>query len=177
MPITGCGNNTARLYTSSQGRFYSHRGSREPPPPTHTAASAVERLMVLDAVLAERQIEWLGTEHDKVGTSTLGGEFHRPHCGMTFRSGTSATVRYFTDKLPIGISADGRHHVFLYLATRPMPLEFRLFVERHAEICCGTLPEWTPTTVGSPTSDQCRRRYQQGISRARRRGPARADGR
>ena len=51
------------------------------------------------------------------------------------------TIRYFPDKLPIGIGADGRTHVFLYLVNRPTPVDFRAFLHRHVELL-RALPEW-----------------------------------
>jgi hypothetical protein len=105
----------------------------------------VERLMVLDAVLADRTFSWLGTEQDKrvyfmkeLRGRVEVGEF--PH--LTFTSGARRTVRYFPDKLPIGIEASCTDHVFLYLVTRPVPLDFRLFLFRHAEVL-RALTRWT----------------------------------
>jgi hypothetical protein len=97
----------------------------------------VERLMVLDAVLADRTFTWLGTEVDKRSyfIRRLQGrvalrEF--PH--LTFGRGAEAKHRYFPDKLPIGIQADRTNHVLLYLITSPVPMDFRLFLLRHSEL-------------------------------------------
>src|SRR5262249_37403057 len=49
--------------------------------------------------------------------------------------------RYFPDKLPIGLDRDGRC-TFVYLVTRALPIDFRAFLERHAELWRG-LPQWT----------------------------------
>src|SRR4029434_6484979 len=38
------------------------------------------------------------------------------------------------DKLPIGVTADGRTHVFLYLANRAPPVDFRASLHRHVEL-------------------------------------------
>ena len=51
-------------------------------------------------------------------------------------------MRYFPDKLPVGVGRDGRTHVFLYLVAHSTPMEFRLFLERHAELL-RSLPAWT----------------------------------
>jgi hypothetical protein len=51
-------------------------------------------------------------------------------------------VRYFPDKLPIGIDPDGEGYRFLYLVTRPGPIDFRAFLERHAELL-RALRTWT----------------------------------
>jgi len=62
-----------------------------------------------------------------------------PH--LTFRSGDQETVRYFPDKLPIGLHTDGRH-VFTYLVNRPSPVDFRAFLHRHTDLL-RALPAWT----------------------------------
>ncbi|MPZ20588.1 MAG: hypothetical protein GEV06_22130 [Luteitalea sp.] len=97
---------------------------------------AIERLMILDGVLADRALTWLGTERDKrsyfvrrVGDRVEPHEYPR----LVFGKAPNTTIRYFPDKLPIGIEPYGWRHVFLYLATNPMPMDFRLFLLRHAE--------------------------------------------
>jgi hypothetical protein len=50
---------------------------------------------------------------------------HYPH--VTYAAAASATTRYFPDKLPIGIEKNGySRHVFLYLVTRNVPVDFRM---------------------------------------------------
>jgi hypothetical protein len=106
----------------------------------------VERLMLLDAVLADTRYTWLGTEQDKLAYFTLGlktrlQKDEYPH--LVFGEGDHHTVRYFPDKLPIGVEGDGGwRHVFLYLVTRDVPADFRMFLHRHAELL-RALPEWT----------------------------------
>jgi hypothetical protein len=98
----------------------------------------IERLMILDAVLADRRHTWLGTEQDKVAYfKTTLGDRCRPEDlpRITFGESDHKTVRYFPDKLPIGLERDyGPRHVFLYLVTRDVPADFRMFVFRHAEL-------------------------------------------
>ena len=105
----------------------------------------VERLMVLDAVLADPIFTWLGTEFDKrsyftrrLGERVTLDEFPR----LTFGVGATARHRYFPDKLPIGISDRDEDHVFVYLVTSPVPMDFRLFLLRHAELL-RSLCRWT----------------------------------
>jgi hypothetical protein len=105
----------------------------------------VERLMILDAVLADRTFMWLGTEVDKrryfhrlLGQQLKQDEY--PH--LSFGSGDTIRRRLFPDKLPIGIERDWREHVFVYLVTKPVPIDFRLFVYRHAELL-RWVPRWT----------------------------------
>jgi hypothetical protein len=105
---------------------------------------AVERLMVLDAVLASSDMTWLATERDKLAhfTLLLKSRVDRdelPH--LTFGTSASKTVRYFPDKLPIGVDADGRTHVFTYLVNRDVPVDFRPFLHRHAPLL-RALPRW-----------------------------------
>ncbi len=63
-----------------------------------TLARAIERLMVLDAVLADPSLTWLATEREKVAHFTGDGvpRHHLP--ALTFRSADDETVRYFPDK-------------------------------------------------------------------------------
>jgi hypothetical protein len=105
----------------------------------------VERLMVLDAVVTDRTVHWLGTEFDKrsyfvrrLQDRVELREFPR----LTFGTGATATHRYFPDKLPIGIQRDRVEHVFLYLMASPVPMDFRLFLLRHAELL-RPLTQWT----------------------------------
>jgi hypothetical protein len=113
-----------------------------------TMGRMVERLMVLDAVLADRRYTWLGTEQDKVAyfRSTfeqrgIGTEPCLPH--LIFGTGAKKVVRYFPDKMPVGLERDhGRRHVFLYLVTSDVPAGFRMFLFRHADLL-GTVPQWT----------------------------------
>jgi hypothetical protein len=138
-----CGHHKARLYHVHYKPLY--RAIGEPDNrhrrPT-TLARAVERLMVLDAVLADRDQTWLATEQEKQTYFTLTHHVPRrdlPH--LTFRAEDAETVRYFPDKLPIAVTPDGRTHVFLYLVTRDLPIDFRAFLERHAELL-RALPAW-----------------------------------
>jgi hypothetical protein len=106
---------------------------------------AVERLMLLDAVLAGDKITWLATEREKVAhfTVLLHGRLDReelPH--LVFGTDTSKTIRYFPDKLPIGVHNESRAHVFTYLANRSTPVDFRPFLRRHADLF-RALPRWT----------------------------------
>jgi hypothetical protein len=61
---------------------------------------------------------------------------------ITFGSGKASTRRYFPDKLPIGIRPNGDDHVLIYLITKPIPDDFRVFLQRHAALL-GLLRRWT----------------------------------
>jgi hypothetical protein len=99
-------------------------------------ARLVERLMILDAVLADRTVTWLGTEADKIAyikrIDWPPDMLEVPQ--LTFGSESTRIVRYFPDKLPIGIDGFPIEHVLLYLVTNPDPDDFRLFLGRHAQL-------------------------------------------
>ena len=106
----------------------------------------VERLMLLDAVLADHRYGWLGTEQDKRTYFREALERELPddwYPHLTFHSGADMTIRFFPDKMPIGVPLRGeRRHVFLYLATRDIPMDFRVFLLRHADLL-KAVDEWT----------------------------------
>ncbi|MGH9158551.1 MAG: hypothetical protein ACRD2X_00985 [Vicinamibacteraceae bacterium] len=141
-----CAHGRARLFHLHHRGLYEaigepHNRYRRPTP----LARAIERLMLLDAVLGSPDVTWLATERDKLAHFTL--RLHTrlrreelPH--LTFSNGRTTTVRYFPDKLPIGIQAEDQTHVFVYLVTRPVPVDFRPFLTRHAELL-RALPRWT----------------------------------
>lgn len=98
--------------------------------------------MVLDAVLGDRGRVWLATEEDKLAHFTVAREIQRHELPLlTFRSEDKETIRYFPDKLPIGVDREGAY-TFLYVVTREGPIEFRAFLERHSELL-RTLKPWT----------------------------------
>jgi hypothetical protein len=140
--VRRCGHNRARLYHIQYKPLYQAIGE---PDNRHrrtaTLARAIERLMLLDAVIAERDRMWLATEHEKLSHFTLTHRIPRRDLPMlTFRADDAETDRYFPDKLPIAIHGDG--YAFLYLLTRDVPVDFRAFLERHAELF-RALPRWT----------------------------------
>jgi hypothetical protein len=102
--------------------------------------------MLLDAVLADRRHGWLGTEQDKRTYFREALEYELPddrYPHLTFGAGTAKTRRFFPDKLPIGVPRRGEErHVFLYLATREVPSDFRMFLLTHADLLTG-VDEWT----------------------------------
>jgi hypothetical protein len=111
---------------------------------------AIERLMVLDGVLAERRHRWLATEREKIAHFIRVTRLSRselPH--ISFGVQPDETVRYFAEKLPIGIDPDGRRHVFIYLVTRRLPIDFRVFLHRYGNLL-RTLPAWTVRVLVPP---------------------------
>ena len=138
-----CGHHKARLYHIHYKPLYRAIGEpnnrhRRPTP----LPRAIERLMLLDAVLADRERTWLATEQDKLAYFTLTHRVPRQDLpSLTFRAADAETVRYFPEKLPIGLDPDGRTHIFLYLLTQDVPIDFRGFLERHGEVL-RALPAW-----------------------------------
>ena len=133
-----CAHRRARIFHLHHRALYQavgepHSRFRKPTP----IGAAIERLMILDAVLGCPSVSWLATERDKLAhfsrllTSRLRQE-DMPH--LAFGNGVETCVRYFPDKLPIGIADDGREHIFGYLVTRAAPVDFRAFLLRHAEL-------------------------------------------
>ena len=55
-----------------------------------------------------------------------------PH--LLFGDGPEKSVRYFPDKLPIGIQPFADNLVLVYLVTTPSPMDFRLFLRRHTPL-------------------------------------------
>ena len=110
-----CRNNSARLFHIHYKPLYAAIGEpdnrhRKPTP----LPRAIERLMVLDAVLADRGRTWLATEQDKLTHFTLTHRIPRQDLpSLTFRSEDTETVRYFPDKLPIGVDREGGVHLRL----------------------------------------------------------------
>jgi hypothetical protein len=141
-----CGSNRAWIYHVHHKALYGAIG--EPNNRYRRPAflgRAVERLMILDAILLDRTRTWLATEREKVAhfSVRLQGQLKRDELpSLTFRGKTASTVRYFPDKLPIGVDATGDHYVFLYLVTRAVPIDFRAFLHRHAELFLA-LRAWT----------------------------------
>lgn len=110
-----------------------------------TIERAIERLMVLDGVLADRSVTWLGSEREKrrhfkqrLGDHLRDDEYPR----LVFGTRPNVTVRYFPHKLPIGYDGDHRRHVFMYLARSASPMDFRVFILRHLELL-NALGFWT----------------------------------
>ena len=100
----------------------------------------IERVMLLDAVLDERDF-WLGPSMDKRRhfMRHLGDRLEtRDYPHLLFGDGPGRRLRYFPDKLPIGMQPDADPHVFVYLVTHPSPMDFRLFLLRHRPCsgCC-----------------------------------------
>jgi hypothetical protein len=145
-----CRHNRARIYHVNQRALYAAIGEaesrlRKPVTLNH----AIQRLMVLDAIVEDPDLVWLGTAEEKSThlTTLLRIEpADLPH--ISTGGGDARTVRYFPDRLPIGIHPAGRG-VVVYVVTDPWLDEFRLFLLRHAGLLRG-LPAWTFRIVVPP---------------------------
>ena len=105
-------------------------------------ARAIERLIVLDGVLAAPDLHWLATAAEKTAyfTQTTGlAADALPR--LRFGTDASTVVRAFPDRLPIGVCFDGRTHCLLYGITQEAPLDFRAFLHRHHALL-RALPAW-----------------------------------
>ncbi len=105
--------------------------------------------MVLDAIVEDPDLVWLGTAEEKAAHLTALTRIEPadlPH--VTVGEGDARTVRYFPDRLPIGIHLAGRG-VVVYVVTDPWLDDFRVFLERHAALL-RALPAWTLRIVVPP---------------------------
>jgi hypothetical protein len=100
-----------------------------------SAGRIVERLMLLDAVLADHEINWLATRAEKAAhfatVRRCVAVEREPH-----QSGNTASAEPGdppADKLPIGVDTTGRS-VFLYLVRPSARDDFRWFLQRHADL-------------------------------------------
>ncbi len=142
-----CRHNRAQLYHLNKRSLYAAIGQatsrlQRPLP----LSQAVHRLMVLDAIVEDPDMVWLGSTEDKMahltGLTSIAPE-ELPH--VTSGVGERRTVRYFPDRLPIGIHLAGRG-VLVYVVLDPTMNDFRLFLERHAAVL-RALRAWTVRVV------------------------------
>jgi hypothetical protein len=122
----------------------------------------IERVMILDAVLDDRDFVWLGPSTDKRRhfTRYVGDRLDsRDYPHLLFGDGPAKAVRYFPDKLPIGIQPYADPHVLVYLVTHPSPMDFRLFLLRHTALL-RVLVRWTVRLLFSRQLSKARLAYQ-----------------
>ena len=110
--------------------------------------------MLLDAVLDDRDFTWLGPSTDKRRHFMRHLEDRletRDYPHLLFGDGPTKAVRYFPDKLPIGVQPYAHPHVFVYLVTRPSPMDFRLFLLRHTALLRVAVPMDRPAALPAQT--------------------------
>jgi hypothetical protein len=145
-----CRHNRARIYHINQRALYAAIGEadsklRRP----LTLSHAIQRLMGLDAIVEDPDLVWLGTADEKtvhLTALTRIAPIDLPHVAVG--EGDARTVRYFPERLPIGIHLAGRG-VVVSVVTDPGLDEFRVFLERHAALL-RALPAWTLRIVVPP---------------------------
>ena len=141
--VCDCRHNRARLYHVHHTGLYRaigepHSRFRRPV----SAALAVERVMLLDGVVASPDLRWLGTDQEKVNffTETVPSvpPERFPHVIV---GGRPHRVRWFPEKLPIGVESTGRV-VFFYLVPALIDERFHAFLQGHGALL-RALPAWT----------------------------------
>jgi hypothetical protein len=158
-----CVHNRAQLFHVHHKPLYYAIGEpesryRRPVP----ARRAAERLMLLDAVLASPDLEWLTTASEKVAylTKLNPPEPVEPSADATVDAEQKATVA-FPGTFPIGLEPEGRV-VLLYLATVPWTDEFRTFLQGHAALL-RVAATWTLRLVFPRPVDHAYAAYQSVI--------------
>lgn len=114
-----------------------------------TLGHAIQRLMIVDAIVESPELVWLATTDDKLThltTLTRIQEAQLPH--VTRVRGGNRVVQYFPERLPIGIHPAGRG-VLIYVITTAFLDDFRVFLQRHAAVL-RALPVWTLRVVVPP---------------------------
>lgn len=158
-----CRHNRAHIYHVNQRALYAAIGEadsqlRRPLTLNH----AIQRLMVLDAIVEDPAMIWLGTADDKANHLTALTAIQPedlPH--LTVRDGERRRARYFPDRLPIGIHLAGRG-VLAYVVLDPTLNDFRLFLERHSAVL-RALPAWTVRVVVPPQFSDLAQRVKQAF--------------
>ena len=138
----GCIHNRARIYHVHHKALYhaigevTSRYRRRVSPPL-----AVERLMLLDAVLTMPSVEWLTTRKEEAAyvTELAAAGADAPREQPAGRS--SGTASRLSSTFPTGFEPDGRA-VLLYLTTEPWTNGFRSFLQGHAALLRLARP-WT----------------------------------
>ena len=127
-----------------------------------TLNHAIQRLMVLDAIVEDPDLVWLGTADEKAAHLTALTRIapeDLPH--VTVGQGEARTTRYFPERLPIGIHLAGRG-VLVYVVLDPTLNDFRLFLERHSAVL-RALPAWTVRVVIPPQFSDLAQRVKQAF--------------
>ncbi len=155
-----CVHNRARVYHVHHKPLYFLIGEassrcRRPVSPR----IAVERLMLLDAVLALGDVERLTTAAEKAAyleglKAKVTADRPQPSTSDEARPRPSS----LSSALPIAVAADGRP-LLLYLASEPTTETFRSFLQTHAELL-SVAPTWTIRIVFPRPLDHAYDAYQ-----------------
>jgi hypothetical protein len=115
-----------------------------------SAALIARKVMLLDYVLAHRDVDWYATEADKVALFT--GPFAVPALDLQQRiyvsrlRQTPPTFRYFIHKLPIGLAGDPPVLSFVFLVTDSTGQAFEQFLKDHLALL-NHIPRWRIVAV------------------------------
>lgn len=137
-----CPDRRGRLFHLHAQRLY--RAIGEPNHPYRRRGSlgrAVERLMLLDAVLIEPQTTWFGGSADHGEQPAAGGLVTDPSVTLP-PAFVAETRRDVTARSPMGLRPTDQTTVFLYLVAMPDPRLFRAFLRRH-RARLQALPRWS----------------------------------
>jgi hypothetical protein len=111
-----------------------------------SAARVVERLMLLDALLASPEVVWLATsEEQRVHVANLAGVSAEDIARLTVPTHASTRAHGTRDEMPVGIDLNGRW-VFVYAVRGDQLNDFHRFLQQHASLL-STLPAWTLRVV------------------------------
>lgn len=145
-----CVHNRARVYQLRHQALYRVVGEPNSPNRKPIAAGRLEeRLMLLDAIVAQPGLVWISTLPDKVAFFTEASSCppeQLPHKGIG--AGATSRVRLFPDALPIGLHGNGRP-VFIFVVNTSNDDDLRAFLQQHADLL-GSLPVWTIRLVLPP---------------------------
>jgi hypothetical protein len=120
---------------------------------------AVERLMLLDAVLAVGEVEWLTTAAEKAAyLEGLKAKVTVDRPQQPSGDEARPTGSTLPSVLPIGVAADGRT-LLLYLASEATTETFRSFLQTHVELL-RVAPTWTIKIVFPRPLDHAYDAYQ-----------------
>jgi hypothetical protein len=161
--VYDCRHNRARIYHLHQKALYRAIGQAESRLRRPlTLGHAIHRLMVLDAIVESPELVWLGTAEEKTAHLTALTSINHadlPH--GTVGVGDKRIVRYFPERLPIGVHPEGRG-VIVYVVTDAMLDEFRIFLERNAPVL-RALRAWTLRIVAPPDLPKISQRAKQVV--------------
>jgi hypothetical protein len=158
-----CVHNRARLYQVHDKLLYHAIGEaasrfRRPVSPR----LAMERLMLLDAVLATPNVEWLTTAFEKTAyLANLNALATHPTEQPAPSEPDSKPAVELPGAFPIGVESDGRS-VLLYLATEAWTDAFRSFLQGQVALL-SVAPSWTLRIVFPRPLDRVYDAYQSVI--------------
>lgn len=156
-----CRHNRGRVYHLQHKPLYRAIGEtdsrlRRP----MSAARVMERLPLLDALLACPDVVWLATSEEKqVHLSSLAGVSAHEAARFTLSEGISRPACGTRDEMPIGIDLSGRW-LFVYLATSGQLEDFHRFLQRHVAVL-SALPAWTLQIVFPMPNQWLRKQYEE----------------